>query len=63
MTKCSYCGEESDEFKGINVVDSVSGKLRYFCSGKCRAHGERKAKRKKIVKKKEWALHGSQKKK
>jgi ribosomal protein L24E len=36
MSKCNYCNQESPDFKGTFVVDSVSSKVRYYCSSKCR---------------------------
>jgi len=58
MAKCSYCGKEFESFQGIIVVDSISSKVREFCSGKCRSHSERKSQRRKQVKKKKWATFG-----
>lgn len=54
MTKCFYCNKESPDFQGTYVVDSVSSKIRYFCSGKCRKNSEMKRKKKK------WTIQENQ---
>jgi ribosomal protein L24E len=45
MTKCSYCGKEYEPYLGINVVDSVTGHIRSYCSGKCRKYSVMKRKK------------------
>ena len=50
MTKCTYCGQESPDFQGTFVVDSVSSKIRYYCSSKCRKNAFMERKKKK------WAI-------
>ena len=35
MPKCSYCKQDYEFPKGMTVV-RTSGKVDYFCSGKCR---------------------------
>jgi len=40
MPKCSYCLKQYPEHKGIMIVDSVSAKISYFCSRKCRRYAE-----------------------
>ena len=48
MPKCTYCGKEYEFPRGLTLVDSV-GKVKYFCSHKCRKYAE-------MVKKKgKWA--------
>lgn len=37
MPKCSYCGENYELPRGLTLVDIV-GRIRYFCSGKCRKY-------------------------
>ena len=56
MPKCFYCGKNYEFHKGISVVDSISGVLKNYCSKKCRTHAERKAKRRRRIKKKKWAI-------
>jgi len=50
MAKCSYCNQESPEHLGVFVVDSVSSKIKYFCSSKCRKNSEMQRKKKKWTK-------------
>jgi len=47
MQKCSYCEKDYEEYKGVKVVDSVSGDIKNFCSSKCRKNSEMRRKRKK----------------
>jgi large subunit ribosomal protein L24e len=35
MVKCSFCGREEHESKGVNVIHN-DGNVSYFCSKKCR---------------------------
>ena len=47
MVKCFYCGREAQDYQGVMVVDSVTSKIKHFCSGKCRKYskmGRRKGK-------------------
>lgn len=37
MPKCSYCGEEYEFPYGLTLVDIV-GRIKYFCSSKCRKY-------------------------
>ncbi len=34
MPKCSFCGKEIAEHKGIMLVQN-DGKIRWYCSSKC----------------------------
>jgi len=46
MTKCTFCGKDYPIHKGLTLVDSVTGKITYLCSGKCRKNNKiRKAKK------------------
>jgi len=47
MAKCSFCGKEYSENKGVVLVNSVSGKITYLCSSKCRKNFEMKRKKRK----------------
>jgi len=53
MPKCSYCGKTYSEHKGVIVVNSISGKTKFFCSSKCRKNAEMKRKKRKWAKPKE----------
>jgi len=60
MPKCSYCGKNFEAFRGVMVVDSITGNIRYYCSSKCRKYalmGRRKGKwtrrKQEVVKKEE----------
>ena len=47
MVKCTYCNKEFESFRGVMLVNSVTGKISNFCSRKCRAYasmGRRKGK-------------------
>ena len=35
MTKCSYCGKNYENPKGLTFV-KIDGTVKYFCSAKCR---------------------------
>jgi len=37
MVKCTFCGKESPEFKGIHLIKN-DGSISYFCSSKCRVN-------------------------
>jgi ribosomal protein L24E len=37
MPKCTYCGENYEFPRGLTLVDLV-GKVKHFCSGKCRKY-------------------------
>lgn len=37
MPECTYCGKRYEFPHGVTVVDLV-GKIRYFCSSKCRKY-------------------------
>jgi len=50
MPKCNYCGKQYEWPRGITVVDSSSGQIRYFCSSKCRKNAEKKRKKRKWTK-------------
>lgn len=46
MPKCTYCGKNYEFPRGLTLVDLI-GKIRYFCSSKCRkyfAMGRKKGK-------------------
>lgn len=47
MTKCFFCGKEENPHCGISVADSITGKVKYFCSHKCRANSEMGRRKKK----------------
>jgi len=47
MPKCSYCGKNYESYLGVIVVDSVTSKIKYFCSRKCRKYSEMHRKKKK----------------
>jgi len=34
MSKCSFCGKEIPEGKGVMYV-KIDGKIKWFCSSKC----------------------------
>jgi len=55
MPKCSYCGQTYEFPKGLTVVESISGKIRYFCSSKCRKNYEMGRKKRK------WTIPGKKK--
>lgn len=40
MPKCTFCGQNYEFPMGVTVVEAISGKVRYFCSGKCRKNFE-----------------------
>jgi ribosomal protein L24E len=50
MPKCSYCNKDYESFLGMQVVDAVTGNIRYYCSSKCRKNSEMKRKKKKWAK-------------
>jgi ribosomal protein L24E len=50
MPKCTYCNKEYKFPKGISVVDSIKGEIKYYCSSKCRKNAEMKRKKRK------WAI-------
>ena len=66
MPKCTYCGKQYGFPRGMTVVDGETGRVRYFCSSKCRKYnaigrkkgkwaggsGKRKRGKKKKIKKK-----------
>jgi len=35
MPKCSYCGKEYDQSKGVTIVKN-DGRILHLCSAKCR---------------------------
>jgi large subunit ribosomal protein L24e len=37
MPKCTYCGKDYEFPRGLTLVDLV-GRIRYFCSSKCRKY-------------------------
>jgi ribosomal protein L24E len=47
MPKCSYCGKTYPEHKGLIVVDSTAGNMKFYCSSKCRKNAEMKRKKRK----------------
>jgi len=47
MPKCSYCNKDYDFPRGTTLVNSVSGKISYYCSSKCRKNSLMKRKKKK----------------
>ena len=47
MPKCTYCNKEYKFPKGISVVDSIKGEIKYYCSSKCRKNAEMKRKKRK----------------
>jgi len=47
MAKCTYCTKDYEAYLGIQVVDSVTGNIRYYCSSKCRKNAEMKRKKRK----------------
>lgn len=47
MPKCSYCGQNYEFPIGVTIVDSITGKTRYFCSSKCRKSMQMGRKKKK----------------
>jgi len=49
MPKCTYCNKDYEIPKGLTLVDSASGIVKYFCSSKCRKNAMRKRKKKKWV--------------
>jgi ribosomal protein L24E len=50
MPKCTYCGKTYPEHKGLILVDSVTGNIRYYCSSKCRKNALRHRKKRKWAK-------------
>jgi ribosomal protein L24E len=52
MPKCSYCGQNYEFPRGLTLVDLV-GRIRYYCSSKCRKYAAMNRKKGKwaIVKK------------
>ena len=50
MSKCTYCGKTYPDHQGMMVVDSVTSKIRYFCSSKCRKNAWMTRKKKKWTK-------------
>jgi ribosomal protein L24E len=40
MPKCTYCGKDYEAPRGVTVVESISGRTKYFCSSKCRKYSE-----------------------
>lgn len=49
MPKCSFCGKDYNLNKGLTLVDAL-GKIRHFCSSKCRKNMKAGGKKRK------WAL-------
>lgn len=47
MTKCTYCGQNYEPPKGLTLVESISGKIKSFCSSKCRKNALMARKKKK----------------
>ena len=47
MQKCTHCGKDYAEHKGLILVDSATGNIRYLCSSKCRKNSVMKRKKKK----------------
>jgi len=47
MPKCSNCGKDYESFLGLQLVDSVTGNIKYFCSSKCRKNALMKRKKRK----------------
>lgn len=39
MPKCTYCGKDYELHKGLTLVDAT-GKIKHFCSSKCRKNAE-----------------------
>jgi len=37
MPKCSYCGSDYEFPRGLTLVDTI-GKVKYYCSSKCRKY-------------------------
>ena len=37
MPKCTYCGQNYEFPRGITLVDSI-GKVKHYCSSKCRKY-------------------------
>ncbi|MCX8158776.1 MAG: 50S ribosomal protein L24e [Candidatus Pacearchaeota archaeon] len=35
MTKCVFCGKESEPFKGVHLICN-DGTIKFYCSSKCR---------------------------
>ncbi len=46
MPECSFCGKQYNLEKGLTLVET-SGKIKYFCSSKCRKNAEMKRKKRK----------------
>jgi large subunit ribosomal protein L24e len=40
MVKCTFCGKEEKEYKGIHVIKNT-GTVNYYCSSKCRTNSEK----------------------
>jgi ribosomal protein L24E len=47
MPKCTFCSKDYPQHKGLTLVDSATGKIKYFCSSKCRKNAEMKRKKRK----------------
>jgi len=50
MPKCNYCDKQYEWPKGVTVVNSRTGEIKYFCSSKCRKNAEMKRKKRKWAK-------------
>ncbi|MBM3234510.1 50S ribosomal protein L24e [Candidatus Pacearchaeota archaeon] len=51
MPKCTYCSRNYEFPRGLTQVDIV-GKIKYFCSGKCRKYFQMNRKKGKWAKSK-----------
>jgi len=47
MPKCTYCNKDYEAYRGVMIVDSVTGHIKYYCSAKCRKNSEMHRKKKK----------------
>ncbi|MBU0957791.1 MAG: 50S ribosomal protein L24 [Nanoarchaeota archaeon] len=46
MPKCTFCGKDYEQHKGLTLVNSATGKITYLCSGKCKKNNNlRKSKK------------------
>lgn len=52
MTKCTFCGKETNPIKGVHIVKN-DGSVDFFCSSKCRKNS---VKLKRDKKKFKWTL-------
>jgi len=50
MPKCVYCSQNYEFPKGLTLVESISGRVKYFCSSKCRKNALMARKKRK------WAM-------